>query len=137
MDERRKSPRRRTLYRGTASYNDGAISHPCVVRDVSDGGARIQLEAEIALPDRFDLTVPQLDLDSQPVIMRWTRGREIGVALTDIFVTGHADPIPQSSSDANIQPLADRVKRLEDEIARLHRQIQDVRADIRRYRNEE
>jgi PilZ domain len=53
--QRRVSTRRRTLLTGKLVFNDMASVLDCVVRDLSENGARIKLAALVQLPPAFDL----------------------------------------------------------------------------------
>ena len=79
IEERRRTKRRRTFYRGTILHTGRSVSLDCTVRDVSVGGARIEVQTDVALPETFELAVPQLDFASRPVRIVWTRNRDIGV----------------------------------------------------------
>lgn len=50
LAERRPQRRRRVLLPGILTYGDGSISYVCTIRNVSDQGARIQLEKEALFP---------------------------------------------------------------------------------------
>jgi len=52
-DELRRSVRTRTLLAGRIVFRDGAYSYECVVRDMSEGGARVEVPAAQMLPRRF------------------------------------------------------------------------------------
>jgi methyl-accepting chemotaxis protein len=56
MDERRKNPRRRVLKSGTISFDRGE-SLDCVVRNISELGACLELESRVNIPDDFTLIV--------------------------------------------------------------------------------
>lgn len=55
--ERRNAIRRRILKGGVLSFNKGYSTFECVVRNVSDSGARISLGETFALPNAFKLHV--------------------------------------------------------------------------------
>jgi PilZ domain len=56
---RRDKPRLRSFMAATVLYNNGQSTLDCVIRNISEDGAKLALPAEVALPDRFDLAVPQ------------------------------------------------------------------------------
>ncbi|KAA5601922.1 PilZ domain-containing protein [Blastochloris sulfoviridis] len=126
IEERRRTKRRRTFYRGTILHTGRSVSLDCTVRDVSVGGARLEVQTDAALPETFALAVPQLDFASRPVRIVWTRNRDIGVHFEAAEPEG-----PAAAS------LAERVARLEHDLAKLTRQFGELRMDIKRYRNEE
>jgi hypothetical protein len=126
-EERRKAPRRRTFYRATISHSNRAVSLACTVRDVSSGGMRLEVPRDTPVPEVFELSVPQLDLNFRPVRIVWARDHDIGVR----FENAPADPAVGGDE------LAERVARLEHEVARLSRQLNELRVGIKRHRNED
>ncbi len=73
----KRTPRRKQLKKALASYNDQSISLEVVLRDLSETGVKLKLNADDPLPDHFTLFV-QLDgilVDCEVV---WRRGLEIG-----------------------------------------------------------
>lgn len=78
--ERRVELRRRALKSGLLSFNNGYGAFQCVVRDISDGGARLAFGAALGVPSCFDLRVGD-DGDWLPVSVRWRMGDMIGVAF--------------------------------------------------------
>jgi hypothetical protein len=103
--ERRTDQRVRAVLKAEIRYNDGMMSTPCVVRDVSEQGARIELPGDITLPNRFDLYIEKKHTTYR-VVVRRRNGRELGVAFEDS---------PPSMD------LADRVAKLENDVAELRR----------------
>ena len=53
--ERRRAPRQRTLLGGKLVHSGGLFSMNCVLRNLSDTGARLSLPPGAAAPDSFDL----------------------------------------------------------------------------------
>ncbi len=58
--DKRISPRRRALKAGVVSLNNGNITLPCVVRDISETGAKLKVDVGRNPPDTFEL---QIELD--------------------------------------------------------------------------
>ena len=57
---------------------DGGRSHfDCVIRDLSDGGAKLQMPTVRGVPDQFDLMVP--GHRPQHCRVAWRALKEIGV----------------------------------------------------------
>lgn len=52
-DDLRRSERVRTFLAGRIVFHDGAYSYGCVVRDMSEGGARVEIPSARMLPRRF------------------------------------------------------------------------------------
>jgi len=53
--ERRPRPRRRALQAGLVVHSAGRFSFPCTIKDISDGGARIQFAAGSAVPSQIEV----------------------------------------------------------------------------------
>ena len=70
--------RQRVLKKGIASYADRSITVECMVRDLSSGGAKLQLVQPLPLPDHFDLEIP-MDGINVRCVARWRDGDRIGV----------------------------------------------------------
>jgi hypothetical protein len=49
----RRSARVRTFVGGKIVFHDGAFSYNCIVRDLSDSGARVEILAARLIPRRF------------------------------------------------------------------------------------
>lgn len=78
--ENRGSQRRSTMRGGEVVFNAGRTRMPCIVRDISGRGARIELKNSTLVPDSFDLVLP--NTLRQPCKVAWRRGREIGASFT-------------------------------------------------------
>lgn len=77
--ERRKTQRRRVLKGATISFNqDAGIS--CMIRNLSAGGACLELECPVGIPREFVLVLDsdRTSFDSRIV---WTGPHHIGVAF--------------------------------------------------------
>ncbi len=78
-NERRNSPRRRTLLAGRIIFNQQSSVINCMVRNVSESGARLEVEPSIHIPDKFELDVPSAGITMSCRII-WRRGNLIGVS---------------------------------------------------------
>jgi hypothetical protein len=76
--EARKTKRRRVLDPGLIRFGDMSIC--CVVRDMSEAGAALDIGSQIGIPDQFTLIfVPKKKIYSCAVV--WRKERRIGVAF--------------------------------------------------------
>ncbi len=81
MQERRKSPRRRTLKAGTIVFNrDGGIS--CRVRNLSSAGACLEVTSPFGIPDSFTLVI-ESDHFRQPCRVIWKKSNLIGILFQE------------------------------------------------------
>ena len=121
--EHRIAPRVRTVLKAEIRYNDGMMSAPCVVRDLSDSGARLELVGEIALPDHFDLYIEKKHRTFRAALKRRC-GREIGVAFKEA-----GEPKGERPADSE---MSERMTKLEGEVAELKSGLAALAAAISR-----
>src|SRR4051812_41856342 len=78
----RVAPRMRTLIAAKISFNNGQSTLDCLIRNLSDTGAKLIVSAAIALPDSFDLLIAQKSVTRRVRIV-WRRGEEMGVRFDE------------------------------------------------------
>jgi hypothetical protein len=117
-DERRASRRQKSFLRGIVYFDKRRTQMACMVRDLSESGARIVLSQAIALPDIIELQIPQRE-EMVSARVQWRRADEIGLAFTK----------PDASASPRETQLINRVAELEAEIAALQRTIKRLRRD--------
>ncbi len=114
MGERRGSRRSKSFLRGFVyiSRKRGALA--CLIRDLSDKGARIIFSDTVALPDVLDLYIPKRDRTLRARV-KWRRNDEIGLAFAEAA----------QAPDPNAQ-VVQRVAMLEAEIASLRALVKQL-----------
>ena len=75
-DDNRRVPRRRALKGASAVLPGGGIID-CVVKDLSDTGAKLQVVNALSLTERFELRIPGAKPVQATVV--WRRDRMVGV----------------------------------------------------------
>ena len=125
MKERRSATRKKSFLKGTVYFNNRRSSLECLIRDFSETGAHLEFAAAATLPDVVELFIPTRD-ETLRSHVRWRRDNSVGVSFGDEVVNE-----PASST------LARRVETLEHELAKLQRQFQEFRADVRHKRGED
>jgi hypothetical protein len=120
-DDRRSSTRQKSFLQGRVYYNNRRSSIDCLVRDISETGAKLVFSGTVTLPD-----VVELYLSNKEAVCRarvqWRRGNEVGV---DFIVDNASDAAPSGD-------LLGRVLKLESECALLKRTVRDLRAEVRK-----
>ena len=101
MDDKRSGSRTRSFLKGQIVFNNRMSTMDCLVRDISPTGAKLMLAEGLAIPDMFELVIPQKGKTFR-ARLSWRRGDEIGVAFS-----------------RKPHDLAVRVRELEAENARL------------------
>ena len=81
MDDKRKAVRHRTLKAGTINFNRGA-SIDCRVRNLSPGGACLEVASQAGIPDDFVLAV-ESDQLKQPCHVIWRTATRMGVEFSN------------------------------------------------------
>lgn len=120
MGERRGSRRSKSFLRGFVyvSRKRGALA--CLVRDLSEKGARIVFSDTVTLPDVFELYIPQRE-QTLHARVEWRRNDEIGLGFT---ATAHTAEAPPSATE-----VGQRVAMLEAEIAALRVLLKRLKAE--------
>jgi len=85
MDERRALLRRRTLLSGKIEFF-GRSTFECVIRNLSDGGARVRCDQHVALPDVFDLVIEK-SMERRSARAVWRSENDIGLAFSSNLLT--------------------------------------------------
>lgn len=78
MIEKRAAQRHRVFKGGTITFESGGI--PCIVRNMSECGAAIDLDSPVTLPQSFALAIARDNLvrHCRPV---WRSDRRVGLAF--------------------------------------------------------
>ena len=104
--EHRLHTRKRMLKGGIIAFAARHATLPCVVRDISDAGARLQVGAVSSVPDTFELIV-ELDGLEVPAEVVWRSIGEIGVRF---LAPPKMVPPKRAQSVAVAIPAASRTK---------------------------
>jgi hypothetical protein len=120
MAERRHVLRQKSFLRGCVYFNKRRGALDCLIRDLSEQGARIIFSEAVNVPDVVDLYIPQKEQTVRAHV-QWRHGDEIGLAFPD------AKRAAAGSSDGE---LALRVAQLESEMISLRKLVKKLRAEI-------
>jgi hypothetical protein len=118
--EHRAAPRLRSLLAAKIIFNNGNSTLDCLVRNISESGAKLAVSTVVTLPERFDLLIPQKGTARRAQI-RWRNADEIGVTFVDVSASGGA-------AVSNEAALRQRIRELEAEVARLNHRIAQLTA---------
>jgi hypothetical protein len=117
--ERRRIARQKSFLRGMIYFNNRRNVIDCLIRDISQYGARLIFSDTVTTPDVLDLYIPQKEQTLRTHVI-WRHGQEVGVAF---------EQAAQMEPAAEPGDLAERVARLEIEIAGLKRILKKMKAD--------
>ena len=118
--ERRRAARQKSFLRGMIYFNNRRSAVDCLIRDISSFGARVIFSDSVQTPDVLDLYIPQKEQTLRAHVI-WRHGTEVGVGFEQ------APPSDQPGETAG--DLAERVTRLEAELAAMKRILKKLRAD--------
>jgi hypothetical protein len=95
-------------------FNQGSSTLDCVIRDLSEDGARLSMSDAFAPPDVFDLFIPQKNATYRARVA-WRRNEGLGVSFSRTDEAG----LPFDTEAA----LRQRIRELETEVAHLRNRI--------------
>jgi hypothetical protein len=81
MEEKRRANRRRILKSGTIEFD--RVAHSCVVRNLSEDGAALDVPYAIAIPPEFKLIV-HTDQLSWACRVIWRKQNRLGVEFEQV-----------------------------------------------------
>jgi hypothetical protein len=97
IKDKRKSVRRPVRYTAWVALEAGQL-HGCVLSDVSDSGARIDIDETKEIPDQFTLLLASNGSAQRKCRVIWRQPRQIGVTF---------DRTPGHIEAATLAPRAD------------------------------
>ena len=121
MSERRRASRQKSFLRGCIYFNKRRSVADCLIRDISDEGAKIIFSDTISIPDVIELYIPQKEQTLRAQV-QWRHGNELGVTFGDVA--------PALSQPVEAGDLAARVAQLETEMAAMRRLLKRLKAEV-------
>jgi hypothetical protein len=115
--EHRAAPRLRAVLKAEIRYNDGLMSTPCVVREISESGARIELPGELALPDFFDLFIEK-KRQTRRALLKRRAGKEVFIEFGK----------PDEGGTTDDSDVSERLAKLETEVVELRGRLEQIEA---------
>src|SRR6185295_18868105 len=111
MRDRRISTRQKSFLQGRIYFNNRRSSVDCLVRDVSEQGAKLVFSDAVSVPDVVELYLSNKE-EVRRAKVQWRRGHEMGVGF------GFDDPADADAIAASTD-LFGRVLKLEAECTSL------------------
>jgi hypothetical protein len=98
-ENKRVHPRQRTILPGRVLFDQGQNSTECVIRNLSMGGARLQISPAVMVPDHFELLNGKTG-QRRNVRQVWRDGDLMGVAFE---APAEAQPTPAPVSQERLR----------------------------------
>jgi hypothetical protein len=115
MLDRRQSPRDKVIYGGLAEIGERGATRECIVRNISEKGARIEFSNVIKLPrQQISLTIARKGRSFLARII-WWRDNFVGVAFGS-----------ETSSEPAVSDLEERLRKSEQKKKQLQRRIREL-----------
>ena len=102
VSERRRE-RRHAVCEDAQIRLHGKAVLPCVIRDISAGGARLDYDPPPELPLEFRLCIPSTDL-SVPAVVAWRSGGQVGIRFIGVAIVGDVDEPPLDLDRRSVGP---------------------------------
>ena len=119
MVERRRVPRQKSFLRGCIYFDKRRGALECLIRDISDLGARIIFSENVTVPDSVELHIPQRHKTLRAQV-QWRRGDEIGLSFANAERLG-----PPGTEE-----LMERIIQIETEMVSLRKMIKRLKNEI-------
>lgn len=115
MLDRRQTTRDKVMYGGVAEIGEHGATRDCVVRNISEQGARLEFGNVIKLPkQQISLTIARKGRSFLARII-WWRDNFIGVAFSS-----------DTSSELPVSDLEERLRKSEQKKRQLQRRIKEL-----------
>ena len=119
MSERRVAPRQKSFLRGCIYFNNRRSVMDCLVRDLTEDGARIIFSHAVNVPDIVELYIPQKEQTLRARV-KWRRGDDVGLDFTE----------PEAAAASPDTELGKRVAQLEAEVVALKRMVRQIKREL-------
>jgi hypothetical protein len=123
MTERRTVSRQKAFLQGRIFFNNRRTSIDCLIRDITEHGAKLKFSSMIATPDVVELFIPNKD-ETYRAKVQWRSGDEIGVGFD-------VDESPALAPGAAPADWSDRIHKLERDLATLQRKFNELQTAVR------
>jgi hypothetical protein len=123
MQDRRAVTRHKSFLQGRIYFNNRRSSVDCLIRDISDQGARPKISDAITTPEAVELHIPNKDETYRAKVI-WRAHDEMGVTFSP-----HESLVPSPEGTEPVD-LFERVQKLERDLAKLRRIVMEIRAEL-------
>ncbi len=113
MQDRRHDARDKVLYGGVAEINERGSTMDCVVRNISEHGACVEIAQSAKLPEEMNLTIARKGR-SFLARMIWRQANKVGLAFRIM------------TSDTPVSDLDERLRQSEIKKRQLQRRIKEL-----------
>lgn len=106
LKDQRKAPRRLMRYTAWIAIAPKKL-HGCVLSDISETGARIDVEDSKIVPDRFPMFLSRNGSARRVCTVVWRKPKQVGVTFaTRLAAADRAHLVPTADDNVTAPPLA-------------------------------
>jgi hypothetical protein len=130
MQEVRRAERVKSFLRAQIIFNQRMSTMDCVVKNISQSGARLALNEALSIPSEFDLFIPQKGRTYR-ARMVWRDADAIGVEflLAEVRPGETRDVSGGSAADSRLHALEVQNAELKTRIRELSKRLEDLGQD--------
>jgi hypothetical protein len=114
MLDRRQGVRNRVLFGGVAGINESGSTMDCVVRNISEHGACVEVDSAAKLPDEMSLGIPRKGRSFLAALI-WRHANRVGLAFRNMTASG----APVSDLDQRLRKSEQKKRQLQQRINEL------------------
>jgi hypothetical protein len=126
MAERRGTPRQKSFLRGCIYFNNRRSALDCLIRDLTEDGARIIFSHTVNVPEIVELYIPQKEQTLRAHV-KWRRGDDVGLDFTNRAAAASVSASSAAPADGE---LGKRVAQLEAEVTALKRTVRQIKREL-------
>lgn len=105
-------------------FNKDMMQLDCTIRNLSEGGAKLQISGAVTLPDEFDLLIPQKN-QRRRARLCWRQDDACGVRFLETHAEEGESRAPAGGQETEEQ-LRARIRQLERTITQLNARIEQL-----------
>jgi hypothetical protein len=130
MQEARRAERVKSFLRAQIIFNQRMSTIDCVVKNISQTGARLALNEGLSIPSEFDLLIPQKGRTYRARLV-WRDADAIGVEflLSEVHPGETRETTGGSAADSRLRALEAQNAELKLRIRELSKRLEDLGQD--------
>jgi PilZ domain len=126
IKENRKSERQRHFLRGFVRILETNTTIDCIVRDISETGAKLRFRCTTPMPELFELHIPSKGQFAKSKLV-WNKNCEVGISFESLGAFG-SPPLSDGEMSARMARLEDEITALKQTLKQLQKRVDQTKA---------
>ena len=114
MLDRRQDVRNKVIFGGVAGINESGSTMDCVMRNISERGACVEVDSTARLPDEMSRSIPRKGRSFLAELI-WRQANRVGLAFWNMTASG----VPASDLDERLRKSEEKKRQLQRRIKQL------------------